>query len=325
MPRSRPRNSSLAASPAEFDVILADRTPLAAIPDAVERHRAATRRRNAGRPGKLGCRESSTPQVTTPPSSASSRPARRSRGAASPSSAAGRPAKRCRGRGTDRSVAATVSCPVAGALPEATLVDETLPDVLVPRQPRDEAVEDRMHASALFAEGRLLFRREQFEPALARYERAYRYANGSTTILDEIVPLAYRLGRLDEAVRYAQHVSAQSAIDPFVLRRLALYLTEQEEYAQALRLYEIAIHGEEQEEVSVPTVITQFEIGRLMYLTDRFADAVQRFEQVRKVLQEADPPPADKAGRRRLAGRTSGHVLADGRDLSECRSPGAGR
>jgi tetratricopeptide (TPR) repeat protein len=171
---------------------------------------------------------------------------------------------------------------------------DLLPEPFVPRQLRDEATEDRLRAAALFAEGRLLFRREQFAQALTRYQRAYRYANNSATILSEIIPLAYRLGRLDEAARYARLATDQTEVDPFVWRRLALHLTEQEEFAQALELYQVAASGAENDEAAVPTVITQFEMGRLLYLTDRFADAVTPFEKVRKTLLQPEPHPADK-------------------------------
>jgi tetratricopeptide (TPR) repeat protein len=179
---------------------------------------------------------------------------------------------------------------------------EALPEPFVPRRLRDEMVEDQMHASALFTEGRLMFRREQFEQALQRYERAYRYADGPTTILDEIIPLAFSLGRMDEAARYGRRAKAPSHIDPFVWRRLALHLTEKEDYAEALRLYGFAARPSAEFADAVPSVITQFETGRLLYLSDRFAEAVVPLAQVSQVLQQADPPAAEKPAVEALLG-----------------------
>ncbi len=206
----------------------------------------------------------------------------------------------------------SVSPAIDGALLE--------PFPFVPRDDRNEATEDQIHASALFAEGRLLFRREQYDRALAKYERAYRYSNGSSTILDEIVPLAFRLGQLEEAVRYAKHATDLAKFDPFVAQRLALYLTEQEDFAAALKLYEIELPRND-DDVTVPTVITQFEIGRLLYLTDRFAEAVPRFDEVRKTLQQTDPPPAEKpAVDALLAERQVTYSLMAENDLSAGRA-----
>ena len=87
--------------------------------------------------------------------------------------------------------------------PAATPGLETL-EPFVPKAPREEADEDRILSSILFAEGRLLFRREKYAEALQRYERAYRYSNQAHTIVSEIIPLAFRLGRDEEAIRYAE-------------------------------------------------------------------------------------------------------------------------
>lgn len=167
----------------------------------------------------------------------------------------------------------------------------TIAERFQPRVTRSEAIEDRMHASALFAEGRLLFRREAFADALARYERAYRYSGDAQAILAELVPLAFSINRLGEAARYALLAEPQTKIDPFVLRRLALYLTENNRTDDALRLYDRAALAEPGiEDQRAIELITWFETGRLRFLDKQYGSAAQAFENVLPAL-ESEPVP----------------------------------
>jgi len=163
---------------------------------------------------------------------------------------------------------------------------------LEPQPRRDEAVEDHLLASTWFAEGRLQFRRENYDRALQRYQRAYRFSNGSTTILDEIVPLAFRLGRFEQAARYGRLLGDTSQVDPFVLRRLALYLTEQEDYPAALRLYDLAVQHDHAADQAA-SLITTFEMGRLRYLIEEYEQASRAFDAVLARVERPDPQAAD--------------------------------
>ncbi len=182
------------------------------------------------------------------------------------------------------------------SLPDA-IQQADVADPLPAKALPDERVEDRMIATANFAQGRLLFRREQFGRSLRRYQRAFRYANGSPTMLAEIVPLAFRLGRLDEAARYAQRATAETQLDAFLLRRLALYMTEQDDFRAALRLYDLANEVEAAQEggddPAEANLITGFERGRLLYLTGDFARAAEQFESVLEVLGQPEPRPGN--------------------------------
>ena len=219
----------------------------------------------------------------------------------------------------------TVCAQTPASRAEPLAVEADAPQLLVPKQPRDELTEDRLMASALFAEGRLLFRREKYGPALERYERAYRYSNGSSTILSEVIPLAFSLGRLDEAARYAKLAAQGIRVDPFVLRRLALHLTDQEQFDQALHLYRIAGQSDDDEAEAVPTVITQFEIGRLLYLTDQFAGAVDCFGSVQELILRKDPPDAEKPAIEALLKEREVTFSLIAESLLKSRSTGPGR
>jgi tetratricopeptide (TPR) repeat protein len=164
----------------------------------------------------------------------------------------------------------------------------------VPARPRDEADEDRILSEAMFSQGRLLFQRDRPDEALRYYQRAYRFSNGSQTVLHEIVQLAFRLGRLDEAARYALRASPTTALDPFVLRRLALHLTDRQQFDQAVQLYERTLtEGASGEEPSEALVITRFEMGRLYFLSQQFEPAAKAFETLLPMLPKSADDPVD--------------------------------
>ena len=160
--------------------------------------------------------------------------------------------------------------------------------------PAAKRIEDRIASEAMFSQGRLLFQRDRPDAALRYYQRAFRFSHGSQTVLDEIVQLAFRLGHLDEAARYALLAAPDTPLDPFVLRRLALHLTDRQQFDQAVRLYERTLSdSEDRQESSEAAVITRFEMGRLYFLSQQFDRAAQAFGQLLPLLPDSLEPPAD--------------------------------
>jgi tetratricopeptide (TPR) repeat protein len=116
--------------------------------------------------------------------------------------------------------------------------------------PRTAAAEDRAHALALFAEGRLLARKNQLPEALRSYQRAWHWNPQAHQILEEIVPLAFFLGRHGEAVRYAVIAAEAQPPNEALARNLARYLTQEGDFPRALRMYDSAIELAKMEAVS---------------------------------------------------------------------------
>ncbi|MCA9198452.1 MAG: hypothetical protein KDA87_12985, partial [Planctomycetales bacterium] len=162
------------------------------------------------------------------------------------------------------------------------------PDIqeVVSLRPSSELDQDRCESSARFALGRLAFRRENLPAALRHYQRAFRYANQSSTICVEIVELAYHLGRLDQAVRYAGFLAADSKIDPYVTRQVAIAAIEQGELAIAKSLLQRIVNASSETEgdenvdpaVRAERKMVQFEIGRIDYQLGEYAAAAAVFE-----------------------------------------------
>lgn len=164
---------------------------------------------------------------------------------------------------------------------------EDSPQPLLPKRPRSEAETDRVQALALFAAGRMAEQKQDYPAALRLYQRALRSDPSSLPVLREIVPLAFNLNRHGEAVRYALMVVEKEPTDPVLLRRLALYLTEEGDFERALKLYEKAATLQATAKPSAATVALWLEMGRVFYAMQKPDRAAEEFA---KVVQALDKP-----------------------------------
>ena len=174
--------------------------------------------------------------------------------------------------------------PLALEAPPVDPLEEPLAP-FAPLKARTGAEEDRLHAAALFAAGRMAEQKQDYAHALPFYERALRYDPSGVAILEEIVPLAFNLGRSAEAVRYALLAAEADTSDPTLLRRLALYLSQSGDFRRAIKLYEKALAAPEKKP-SPTTVLLSMELGRLYFLTRQHAKAAERFTLVAKAMED---------------------------------------
>jgi len=155
---------------------------------------------------------------------------------------------------------------------------------LAPERARGEAGADRLQAAALFATGRLLEQRGLEGKALRRYQRAYRYDPSAAFLLNRIVPLAFKLGRFDEAVRYALIAIDRLPARPERMREMARHLTQKGELGQSIGLYEKLLKADPPEPKSLDAVRFHLELGRLYFLTKRHDRAARSFAIVEEAL-----------------------------------------
>lgn len=170
----------------------------------------------------------------------------------------------------------------------APLVLDEAPEPLVPKHPRNEEQEERLEALALFSAARLHEQKQDYAKALRLYQRALRHDPSSATIAESIVPLAARLGRHPEAVRYAIKLAELQVRDPLLMKRLAIYLTEIGDWPGALKLYEQVVAADKNEKPAAEDVVVWMEMGRLYHLTERHDKAAEKFGRVLEVLDHPD-------------------------------------
>jgi tetratricopeptide (TPR) repeat protein len=166
-----------------------------------------------------------------------------------------------------------------------------LDDVAVPlvkSDPRSEAERDRLDAVSMFAAGRMHEQRQELPEALRRYQRAFRLDPTAEPVLREIIPLAFNLGREEEAVRYATKLAELDASDSNLLRRLGIVLTEQRQFKVAIALYEKVRKLDAGQPNSASQVMLHLELGRLYLLTEQYEKASELFVFVSKALDAPD-------------------------------------
>jgi tetratricopeptide (TPR) repeat protein len=174
----------------------------------------------------------------------------------------------------------------ASAAPGPLLLDDA-PQPLAP-QPQTEAQRDHLEALARFAAGAMHERREEYADALRCYQRALRHDPKSAAILWPIVRVAFRLQRKAEAVRYAIKAADLDDADGLLLRRLGAYLTEEGDWARALKFYEKALAARGKGRETAADVLLRMEMGRLYYLADKYKQAADSFARVLYALDHPD-------------------------------------
>ena len=189
----------------------------------------------------------------------------------------------------------------AGPTPEPLVLD-TKPEPFVPLRPRTEADQDRIEAMALFSTGRLLEQQQHDAQALRCYQRALRFDPQAAAIARAIIPLAIRLDRHAEAVRYALKLVDLEQTDPLLLQRLGVYLTETGDYARAALLYQRALDARKASERTPAETLLRMEMGRLYYLQAKHEQAAEQFALVLDALTGPDPLPLDGALKKALLG-----------------------
>ena len=168
--------------------------------------------------------------------------------------------------------------------PGPLILDEPL-EPLVPKTARTEAEEDHLEALSLFAAARTHELRQEYAQAVRLYQRAFRRDPQAVTIARAIIPLALRLHRNTEAVRYALKMVEMEDADPALLRQLGIYVTEQGNWSQAVALYEKALAARKDVKESAADILLRMELGRLYHLLKQYGKAADCFARVSYAME----------------------------------------
>jgi tetratricopeptide (TPR) repeat protein len=174
---------------------------------------------------------------------------------------------------------------------------------LTPLRPRTSREVDRVRALALFAAGRVAEQQQKYPQALRSYQRAFRFDPQSTAALKEIVPLAFSLDRQSEAVRYALILAEREPNDPVLLRRLAIYLTEEGNTERAMALYEKALALQAADKPTPNLLVARLEMARLYFVARQFDKAAAQFAVVWEALQNPKESGLDESMQKALVGK----------------------
>ncbi|QDU31223.1 photosystem I assembly protein Ycf3 [Anatilimnocola aggregata] len=195
-------------------------------------------------------------------------------------------------------------------LPGKSDADTTfdLPEVLQPAKTRSEAAEDKLTAATHYAQSRLLQQKGETLLALRHLQRAWRYDPETDFLLAEIVPLAFEAKQSEAAARYAVLAAERDPKDALLVRRLAIYLTDKQDYTRALRMYEKSLAKDDQLQAGVPTDLgaatVYAELGRLYFLTQQYQKSAAAFTAVRRALEE-EKSSLDDSAKKSLIGEAA--------------------
>ena len=180
---------------------------------------------------------------------------------------------------------------------------DDVPEPFVPERPASAAEREQIEAVSLFAAGRMKEQQEDYAGALRMYERALRHDPDSLEVLRQIVAIASKLDREEEAFRYALRTVELDPSDARLLQQMAGMLSARQDFGKALKLVRRAMELQPNKKTAGYAVLT-LEAGRLYYLTGKPKEAAEAFAQ----LIEAVEHPEDHG----LDGRTK-KLLLEGR------------
>ncbi len=132
-----------------------------------------------------------------------------------------------------------------------------------PKKPRTEADQKRLDALSWYLTGRIKASRNDFKGAYEAYKKAVELNPSATKVYRELVPLAFRLNRRDDAVKFAFKAVELDPEDYQLLRRLGIFLAAQRRIPKAIELMEQAIHSKRIDKTSGDYVTLNRDLGIL--------------------------------------------------------------
>ena len=156
---------------------------------------------------------------------------------------------------------------------------------LDPRHAATEQDEDRAQALTFFGMAHEAETRGDSAKALLWYLRALRYDPSHIPAARLAMRLAIQLRRPTQAVEAALKISDCKAEDRLPLRYVALHLTQQDRWEEAIRLYERTLGDSPQEPKSDEDAVMMMEMARLCHLIKDYEKAASYFSNVLKALE----------------------------------------
>lgn len=132
-----------------------------------------------------------------------------------------------------------------------------------PKKPRTKAEQKRLDAVSWYLAGRIKESRNDFKGAYEDYKKAVELDPTATKVYRELVPLAFRLNRRDDAVKFAFKAVKLDPEDYKLLRRLGIFLAAQRRIPEAIKLMEQAVHSKRIDKLSGDYVTLNRDLGIL--------------------------------------------------------------
>lgn len=168
---------------------------------------------------------------------------------------------------------------------------------------RTERQQDKLHAATLFAQGRMHYRRRNFEQSLQHFQRAWRYDRSVVSITNELIPLAITLNRDNVATRYAELALETGNLNPQALGRIAVLLTKNQRYDGAIKAYQTLLASKPKNQIDDSIVAIHVELARVSLLNGNAKLAANSHDVVRHALEHRNQTRVSEATSKRLQGQ----------------------
>ncbi|MBT4693615.1 MAG: tetratricopeptide repeat protein [Planctomycetaceae bacterium] len=168
---------------------------------------------------------------------------------------------------------------------------------------RTERQQDKLHAATLFAQGRMHYRRRNFEQSLQHFQRAWRYDRSVVSITNELIPLAISLKRDNVAARYAELALETGNLNPQALGRIAVLLAKSQRYNGAIEAYQTLLASKPKNRIDDSFIAIHVEIARVSLLNGNAKMAADSHDIVRYALEHRDQNQVSEATSKRLQGQ----------------------
>ncbi len=179
-------------------------------------------------------------------------------------------------------------------------------DFSIPFEPinkRDKKTEMKVEALSFFMTARLKKTRNDFLGALADYEKAVEIDPNSLAIYSELIPLAFALNRIDQAVKYALKAIELDPNDHRLLQKLGLHMIKKQKYSDAIKFFEKALQSNQLKKNSITTISIHRDLAVLYAATGAINKSAEAYEVVFKAL--------DGSGDIKLDYHTKSRLLSD--------------
>jgi tetratricopeptide (TPR) repeat protein len=197
---------------------------------------------------------------------------------------------------------------------------DELPAPFVAGKTRNEAAAEHIEALAHFAAGRTFQQRGEFARAVKEYARANRLDPTASAARTCLVVAAIQENRFALAARYAtKGIDAREVRDAIV--RLASYLAEQGDLANATALYEKALEAPRGKNAAdgssgdlpksgedAADLFVRLELGRMYHLAQQYSKSAEQFARVNDALEHPDRFGISSRAKQVLLGKEAGEL-----------------
>ncbi|HCS51734.1 tetratricopeptide repeat protein [Rubinisphaera sp.] len=170
----------------------------------------------------------------------------------------------------------------------------------LPESATDEEVEKRRKAAAYYMTGRTFEHTNKFAEAYAAYTKALEIDNKSIALYKAIIPLAFRLDKVDEAIQYAQKAVELDADNFELLSQLGIYALRQSDIAGSIQYFEKAIESSTVDKKAGPYISIMSQLGRLYLSVNKTKEAANAYAIVFNAITHPDDYSLDFRTQRAL-------------------------